>query len=101
VGHGAPAVDADTIRTALRTEGDTATEAIIDRATARGLDATGSVVEGRPVDAILDHVDDRDIELVVMGTHGRSGLERYLVGSATERVRRRTDVPVFVVRNEG
>jgi nucleotide-binding universal stress UspA family protein len=100
VGHSAPAVDPETVRTALRTEGEAATGAIRERATDRGLDADAAVVEGIPEDAILEYVDDEGIDLVVMGTHGRRGLDRYLVGSVTERIVRRTDVPVLVVRDE-
>jgi len=38
-----------------------------------------------------------DIDLIVMGTHGRTGLDRYLLGSVTEKVVRTADVPVVTV----
>ena len=41
------------------------------------------------------------IDLVVMGTHGRNGLDKYLLGSVTERVVRSADVPVLTVRVDG
>jgi nucleotide-binding universal stress UspA family protein len=100
VDHSAPAVDPETIREALRSEGADATAAVATRATARGVASVESVLEGVPVDAVLDYVDGEGIDLVVMGTHGRRGLDRYLVGSVTERVVRRADVPVLVVRDE-
>jgi nucleotide-binding universal stress UspA family protein len=57
-----------------------------------------AVVEGMPKTAILDYVDDEGIDMVVMGTHGRTGLDHYLIGSVTEKVVRRSPVPVVTVR---
>jgi nucleotide-binding universal stress UspA family protein len=47
--------------------------------------------------AILSHVETNDIDLVVMGTRGRSGLDRYLLGSVAEKVVRTAPVPVLTV----
>lgn len=60
----------------------------------------GRVWKGVPYRAILEYVDDHDIDIVAMGTHGRTGLERYFTGSVTERVVRLADVPVFTVRGD-
>jgi len=51
-----------------------------------------------PHSAILEYVTDREIDLVVMGTHGRTGVERYLLGSVTEKVVRLSDAPVLTVK---
>lgn len=56
------------------------------------------VVRGRPSEAIVEYVDEHDVDLVVMGTHGRTGINRYVAGSVAERVVRRADAPVFTVR---
>jgi nucleotide-binding universal stress UspA family protein len=58
----------------------------------------GCVGRGSPETAIVDYARDHDIDLVVMGTHGRSGLDRYLLGSVTEHVVRTAPVPVLSVR---
>ncbi|QIB74761.1 universal stress protein [Halogeometricum borinquense] len=55
------------------------------------------VLEGTPEEQILQYTDENDIDLIVMGTHGHSGLERRLVGSVTNRVVRGADVPVMAV----
>jgi nucleotide-binding universal stress UspA family protein len=72
-----------------------------DEAEVRSVQA--SVLSGSPARSILDYTDDHDIGLIVMGTHGRSGLERYLIGSVTETVTRLADVPVLSVpdRSDG
>lgn len=53
---------------------------------------------GDPADEILSHVDDNESDLVVIATHGRTGLDRILLGSVAERVLRRSEAPVFVVK---
>lgn len=50
---------------------------------------------------ILDYEEEHDVDLIVISTHGRSGLERLLLGSVTERVVRRATCPVFVVKSFG
>ena len=100
IAHEAPELGLDVLRGALREEGEAATGTVETRAEARGVDVTAAVVEGIAEDAIVDYADDHGIDLIVMGTHGRHGVDRYLVGSVTERVVRRTDVPTLVVRGE-
>jgi nucleotide-binding universal stress UspA family protein len=53
-----------------------------------------------PAERILAYVEDQDIDLIVMGTHGRRGLSRALLGSVTEAVVRQAPCPVFVVRGD-
>ena len=81
----------------LEREGEGIVAEAMDRAENRGIDTVTEVVQGQPYGTILEYVDARDIDLVVMPTHGRQGLDRYLLGSTTERVVRRSDVPVLTV----
>lgn len=53
---------------------------------------------GHPASSILDYVDANEIDLVVIATHGRTGLDRVLIGSVAERVLRQSPTPVFVVK---
>ncbi|MDO3377052.1 universal stress protein [Geoalkalibacter halelectricus] len=53
---------------------------------------------GTPYQAILAAAKEHNADLIVMGTHGRTGLEHVLVGSTAERVVRRSPVPVLTVR---
>ncbi|MHB9285598.1 universal stress protein [Halobacteriales archaeon Cl-PHB] len=82
----------------LEREGAQIVDDAADRARRRNVDVRTDVVQGRPHEAILDNAIDRDVDLVVMPTQGRRGLERLLLGSTTERVLRRSDVPVLTVR---
>jgi nucleotide-binding universal stress UspA family protein len=87
----------DEVRRQLREEGHRATEHVAAEADRLGLDAHTAVVDGDPAQVITDYVDTHGIDLVVMGTHGRSGLDRHLIGSVTERVVRTSPVPVLTV----
>jgi nucleotide-binding universal stress UspA family protein len=51
-----------------------------------------------PYQSIQNYVEDNAVDLVVMGTHGRTGLDRYLLGSVTEKLVRTSPVPVLSVR---
>lgn len=67
---------------------------------AHGVDATGSVIEGQAVyRAILDAAEAVDADLVVMGSHGRHGLEKLILGSVTAQVLSHAHLPVLVVRD--
>jgi nucleotide-binding universal stress UspA family protein len=56
------------------------------------------VLDGNPYERILDYAEESDADLIVMGTHGRTGVDRYLLGSVTEKIVRTSDVPVLTVR---
>jgi len=60
-----------------------------------------SVTTGTPFVEIVRHARDQDVDLIVIGTHGRSGLTHMLLGSVTEKVVRKAPCPVLTVRPEG
>lgn len=57
-----------------------------------------SVLVGVPYEEIIKFADKENIDLIVIGTYGRSGLERFIFGSTAERVVRRAPCPVMTVR---
>jgi nucleotide-binding universal stress UspA family protein len=56
---------------------------------------------GPAVEAIVQAARYRDADLIVMSSHGRSGVARLVIGSVTERVLRGTSVPILVIRPDG
>lgn len=56
-----------------------------------------AVESGVAHEEIIEYADEHGIDVIVMGTHGRQGVGRYLLGSVTERVVRTADVPVVTV----
>jgi nucleotide-binding universal stress UspA family protein len=61
--------------------------------------AESVVIDGRAVPAIVSTAREKGAGLIVMGTHGRSGFSRVMLGSVTERVLREADIPVLTVRS--
>lgn len=59
---------------------------------------THALLDGDPAAEIVRYASDATMDLIVMGTHGRSGLERLLVGSVTEKVMREAPCSVLAVK---
>jgi len=85
----------------LREIGEEAISDIRQRADDAGVSVETALEDGTPHQSILEYADEEGMDLIVMGTHGRSGLDRYLLGSVTERVVRGADTPVLTVRVDG
>lgn len=69
------------------------------RVQGQGLLCQSEVIEsGNPAEGILDCAESRSVDLIVLTSHGRSGLSRFLLGSVAERVLRHAVCPVLVVR---
>ena len=82
----------------LRAEGDEAVTAVRDRAEAEGVAVETTVREGYPDRDIVEYADELDADVIVIGTHGRTGRDRLAhLGSVTERVVENARRPVFVI----
>jgi nucleotide-binding universal stress UspA family protein len=83
---------------ALEQERERIVSEAAEQAERRGVDTVTDVVQGEPYREIVDYAERHGLDLVAMPTHGRRGLERFLLGSTSERVVRRADVPVLTMR---
>ena len=81
-----------------RTEADQMVQRVVDHMRGAGIDAEGLVLEGRPDEMIVAVAKERDADLIVTGSHGRTGLERILLGSTTERILNDAACAVLVVK---
>lgn len=88
----------ESIIEALEEEGEASTQEILEFARDEGVEVLTNVVEGVPHREILEYADENDIDLIVMGTHGKTGFDRLLLGSVTEKVVRSSKTPVLTVR---
>jgi nucleotide-binding universal stress UspA family protein len=86
------------VRDMLGEEGERALERVGDIADGEGVPVESVVVDGSPSREIVRYAEDEPCDLVVMGTHGRGGIDRLLLGSVAERVVRASRVPVLTVR---
>ncbi|MBW6470998.1 MAG: universal stress protein [Methanosarcinaceae archaeon] len=82
----------------LQKEGNEGIQRIVDDAKAAGIDIEGSLLEGHPSHEIIEFSENNDIDVVVLGTLGKGGLDRFLLGSVAEKVTRNSKIPVLVVR---
>lgn len=63
-----------------------------------GVEIVEGIEHGRPVEEILEYVETEGIDAIAMGTHGRSGAKRVVIGSVAEKIVRRSPVPVVTIR---
>ncbi len=98
-GMGTETVGSDPI-TAASAEGEDILGDAADRLATHGVDATTVVERGVPDETILRYIRNHDIDVVVMGTHGRSGIQRFLEGSVTEQVVRSSTAPVLTLSDD-
>lgn len=87
-------VSAERVRESARETLDRAEEIAADRDRV----IRTETVTGKPSDEIVAYAENNDVDHVFVGSHGRTGLERFLVGSVAENVVRRSPVPVTVMR---
>ena len=73
-------------------------ENVVDEAVEEGLDGVGVIKKGRVAEEIVEYAEENGIDTIVMGAQGRSGIDKYLIGSTTEKVVRTASVPVTTVR---
>jgi len=100
--HAGPMTDVVEAQVAVMRETQEYLAAIQDRVAQVGVESVEvSAWYGAPVEAIVEAARYRKADLIVMSSHGRSGVARLVMGSVTERVLRATTVPVLVIRPDG
>ena len=88
------------IRDLLLREGEEATEQIEKMVNQAGLVCIKKVLEGNPGEELLRFSEEEGADLIVMGACGRTGLDKFLLGSVAEKVVRAAKVPVLTVPGE-
>ena len=73
-------------------------QTLLDRIHQEGLQGETIVVQGVPFQTIIETAESKAVDLIVMGTHGRTGLTHALMGSVAEKVVRLAPCPVLVTR---
>src|SRR5262245_46406516 len=96
-GYVSPKVYDDMIASA-RAYGQKQLDAMVKRATTAGVRATGLLLEGLPHERIAQAARSKKADVVVVGTHGRTGFSRLFLGSVASRVLALSPCPVLTVR---
>jgi nucleotide-binding universal stress UspA family protein len=82
----------------LREKGAAELQSLIDKEIAGRVDASSAVRTGNPHHEILNEAEERGVDLIVVATHGHSGVEHMLFGSTADRIVRHAHCPVLTVR---
>lgn len=91
-------IDVDDLREQRRAQAEKLLENARKRAEERGLTVETEVATGKGARVIIKYAEEHGTDHIVMGSHGRSGISRVLLGSVAEKVVRRSPVPVTIVR---
>ncbi|MFC3477022.1 universal stress protein [Halobacterium litoreum] len=88
----------ESVASMLNEEGASALDDVETLADEHGVAVERALVDGNPSREIVRYAEEEGCDLVVMGTHGRGGIDRLLLGSVAEKVVRSSSVPVLTVR---
>ena len=82
----------------LEAEAKNYLDAICNRVEHEGIKTSYLIREGPIAEAILEDADAMEVDMIAMSTHGRSGLQRWVMGSIADRVVRHSTIPVLLIR---
>ena len=80
--------------------GNEATSYVEKIATAAGMEVETRVLKGHPAEKIVTFAEDNDIDMIIMGSLGKGGYERAVLGSVSDKVIRHVKIPVLVVKEK-
>ncbi|TLU83025.1 MAG: universal stress protein [Chlorobium sp.] len=99
-----PPVDASLnyiqIEEELEKAAETDLNTLKDSLASSGLKVDGSLETGNPADIILEKAEELQVNFIIMGSHGRKGLNRLIMGSVADAVIRKSDCPVLIVKSD-
>jgi len=101
--HGGVVLDEENLKQIERfaTEGaEQYMRSVKKRLFSKGIDVDTVILEGKIADILVDYANNNDFDLIVMATHGRSGLARWVVGSVADKILHCSTVPVLLIRSE-
>jgi len=91
-------IDFAALRNAHRSESIKYLEDIQSRLQAEGIKVSTEMLEGRPEEKIVDYAKNRSVDLIVIATHGYTGMKRLMFGSVALQVLHDANVPVLLIR---
>jgi nucleotide-binding universal stress UspA family protein len=84
-----------------KTDAEKYLNGIVARLAKTGANIKAEIIYGKASEALIDYANKNDIDLVIIATHGRSGVSRWVWGSVADRLIRSIRAPVLVVRASG
>lgn len=84
-----------------RTDAENYLNQIVSRVRYDGTNVQSEVLVGKAADTIADYATKSEVDLIILATHGRSGISRWVYGSVADRILRSSCVPVLMIRAPG
>ena len=85
---------------AMKKQGQQAVDYVKGLGEMKGIDVKPVLLEGNPSEELIRYAEEEQMDIVIMGTIGKKGLDRLLLGSVTGNLVRHSKVPVMVIREE-
>lgn len=98
IAHTFPGIDPTEAEVKVVNEAEQYLQRVEEELKKKGVRVDTHVRYGNDAEEILDHASQKDIDMIAMTTHGRSGVKRFLLGSVAEKVLRHSSKPIFLVR---
>lgn len=90
----------ETMYESLKKEGRNALQLVVNAGKEAEVPVESILLEGHPVSEIVNFAEKEEMDLVILGTHGRTGFDKLLLGSVAGNVVKHCKVPVMVVRSD-
>jgi nucleotide-binding universal stress UspA family protein len=74
---------------------------VVDQSQYTGVNIQEKVIQGKVADSLSEYAEKNNVDLIVIATHGRSGISRWVWGSVADRILRSVHVPVLMIRAPG
>ena len=81
-----------------KTEAENYLHGIVERLKLAGIKAHSKLLTGKAADSLVDYIHKSKFDLLIMATHGRSGISRWIWGSVAEKILHSSSIPVLLVR---
>jgi len=71
---------------------------VVNRLRRAGIRTHSKLLTGKAADSLVDYLHERNFDMVILATHGRSGISRWIWGSVAERILRSSVIPILIIR---
>lgn len=93
--------DVKRMRSEMKSDAERYLQQMVGDLKGRGIHAVAKVLEGKPAEQIVEYARGAQADLVIMASHGASGITRWVWGSVADRILRGSSVPVLLIRAPG
>ena len=90
----------ESIEEAFQKHGHQALDYVKDLGNIKGVNVESVMLEGNPADELIRYAEENKMDIVIMSTLGKSGIDRFILGSVTENILRHSKVPVMVMKEK-